>query len=105
MEGSDVVSGSELDIEDECSGGERGGKNGNWNVVGNRKRKKKWNQLSGSESERERQQEKRKKEEFKVMISFLSDNMNALNPLKITKAIKEDQTCKNVTEWKVATFL
>lgn len=93
MEGSCVDSGSDPET-DRMDGGElESTENSNWTIVENRKRKKMRDQTSGSDRERERERERkqvsRPKEEYKLMIKFLEESANVLNPIKITKALKE----------------
>lgn len=87
MEGSGVA-GSDLDMEEEIDGG-RNKVNRKWTVVEKRKRRKDWSQTSGTESEGEDSQSRRSKEEYKVLVKFSSEAVNQMNPLKLTKALKE----------------
>lgn len=91
MVGSGVDSESDLEMEDEVSGGENEGNRGNeWSVVENKKRKKSWAQVPDSESERGGHQSRRRKEEFKVMVKFVSYSGSVINPLKLTKALNDE---------------
>lgn len=91
MEGSCVDSGSDPEMDGMDGGELESTENSNWTIVENRKRKKMRDQTSGSDSERERERKQvsRPKEEYKLMIKFLEESANVLNPIKITKALKE----------------
>lgn len=53
------------------------------------KEKKSVSQASGKDSEREDHQTRRRKEEHKVIIKFMPEAVITLNPLKLSKALKE----------------
>ncbi len=90
MVGSDVDSGSDPEMEDELVDADSGGNASNqWKVVEPRKRKKSWGQISETDSEVGNHQARRRKEEFKVLLKFATESGNSINPLKLTKTLKE----------------
>lgn len=85
MEGSDVSTGSDSEMEGECSGRNTG--MNEWSKIVNRKRKKTSINESGTDSEKERMIAKTSKEDYKVLMKFA--NSNGINPVKLTKALKK----------------
>lgn len=85
-------SGSDPEVEDEFLGADSGeiGNNG-WRIVENRKRKKNWSNSSETDSVNGTHMLRRKREKFKVtlMMKFDAESVSIVNPLKLSKAIKE----------------
>lgn len=109
MGGREVESGSELDMEDELDGGEDERKTSSkWTLVEKRKRRKDWSQTSGTESERECHQVSKIKQEYKIMVKFMSGDASNLNPLKLTKSLKETvgniESAKMLRDGKIIIF-
>ena len=87
MVGSSVVSGSDPEMEGELADEDSGGNE--WKLIESWKRKKNWGQISETESEKGNHQTRRRKEEYKVLLKFATESVNVINPLKLTKALKE----------------
>lgn len=86
MVGSGVDCDSDPEMEDENFGAEGG--DSEWSTVGNRKRKKnRSNEVT--ESENGLHVTRGRKEEFKVLLKFDAGSFSVINPLKLSKAIKE----------------
>lgn len=85
MEGSDSSTGSDPDMEEECSGRSSGVND--WSEIVNRKRKKTCRPESGTDSEKDSMLVRTSKEDFKVLMKFADDFV--INPVKLTKAIKK----------------
>lgn len=90
MVGTDVDSGSDPEMEEDRIEEDSGGNsNLGWNIVKTKKRKKSRDLISDTESDKGSQLAQRKKKEYKVMIKFAANSVSNINPLKLTKAIKE----------------
>lgn len=87
MVGSGVESGSDPEMEDENFGAEGG--DSEWSTVGNRKRKKNRRNESETESENGLHVTRGRKEEFKVLLKLDAGSFSVINPLKLSKVIKE----------------
>ncbi|KAI2646409.1 Elongation factor 4 [Labeo rohita] len=89
MVGSGADSGSDPEMEDELFGAEGGGNGDEWSVVVNRKRKKTSRNLSETDSESGSHMSRKRKEDYKEMMKFAAGSLNAINSLKLSKALRE----------------
>lgn len=87
---SDVDSGSDPEMDGESMEEDSGGTSNHvWKTVEIRKKKRNRQLMSETDSDKGSHLARRRKKEFKVMMKFISESGNNINPLRLTKALKE----------------